>query len=107
MKKIAIKHTLEIPSKDWDVLVRYFKKTHQIRTSNDLRNMIKGVAERFGNEGVYQCIDDALDWLEENEPQISKTLIDNCIKDYKNHINPSEKVKKNMDKFIEYWEEVV
>ena len=107
MKKIAIKYTLEIPSKDWDVLVRYFKKTGQIRTESDLRNKVKKVAQSYGYQGINDCCNDGLDWLEENDPswKITKKLFDDAIADAKNHINPSKNVKKNRDEFIKYWEE--
>ena len=103
MAKIAIKYTLDIPDRDWHTLKRYFKKTGQIKTESDLRNVIKQVAESYGYQSIMDCVNDGLNWLEENDPswKITKAIIDEWYKDTKMMVNPNAKQKE----MLNYWKE--
>ena len=107
MKKVAIKYTINIPDRQWGDILRHSKRVYALRTDSQLRNHIKGIAEYFGNDAVGCLLEDATQWLEENDPayMYTKLVIDANVEDYKNHINPSKEVKKNMDEFVEFWDE--
>ena len=64
----------------------------------EVRNIVKGVAEGFGKNGLVDSLLDAIEWVNENDPYVK--MIDNVVKKAKNHINPTESVKKNMDEFL-------